>query len=182
MARKPVYAAPTVGSPAREISGGGLLEALSFVGRPGRAGEPSCGRPMLNQWTTSIWRCSERWPVIATHLGSRCVSFGALPAAGAARTSLLAGSPARAVLADYRPYLRPGEVPVILCLASDRDQAKIVHGYIAGYFLENPVLRGLVARETGEGLDLTTGISIVIGTNNYRAVRGRTWRAPSLMK
>ena len=112
--------------------------------------------------------------MIATHLGSRCVSFGALPAAGAARTSIASGIACVAALADYRPYLRPGEVPVILCLASDRDQAKIVHGYIAGYFQENPVLRGLVARETGEGLDLTTGISIVIGTNNYRAVRGRT--------
>ena len=90
------------------------------------------------------------------------------------KDSIASGIACVAALADYRPYLRPGEVPVILCLASDRDQAKIVHGYIAGYFQENPVLRGLVARETGEGLDLTTGISIVIGTNNYRAVRGRT--------
>ena len=40
----------------------------------------------------------------------------------------------RLALCDYRQHLRPGEVPVILCLASDRDQARIVHGYIVGYF------------------------------------------------
>ena len=33
---------------------------------------------------------------------------------------------------DFRKYLAPGEVGLVLCLARDRDQAKVVFSYIAG--------------------------------------------------
>jgi hypothetical protein len=75
---------------------------------------------------------------------------------------------------DYRPRLRPGERASILCLAVDRGQARIVHRYVAGYFRENPLLRPLVDRETDDGLELSNGVEIVIATNSYRSVRGRT--------
>jgi hypothetical protein len=77
-------------------------------------------------------------------------------------------------MGDYRRHLRPGERAVVMCLAVDREQARIVHRYIAGYFREVPLLRPLIARETDDGLELTNGVEIVISTNSYRAVRGRT--------
>jgi hypothetical protein len=35
---------------------------------------------------------------------------------------------------DYRPLLRPGEAATVMCLAVDRDQAKIVSRYARAYF------------------------------------------------
>jgi hypothetical protein len=70
--------------------------------------------------------------------------------------------------------LRPGELASVLCLACDRDQSKVVQRYIAAFFSKVPLLRELVARETQTGLELTNGVEVVIGTNSYRAVRGRT--------
>lgn len=79
-----------------------------------------------------------------------------------------------AALSDYRPHLRPGERASILCLACDREQAKIVHRYIAAYFRSRPLLRPLVERETEDGLELNNGVEIIVATNSFRAVRGRT--------
>jgi hypothetical protein len=90
------------------------------------------------------------------------------------KDSIASGIAAVAALGDYREHLRPGEVPTILCLASDRDQAGIVQRYICGYFNQNDALRPLVARETSDGLELRNGVVVAVGTNNFRAVRGRT--------
>ena len=79
-----------------------------------------------------------------------------------------------AALVEYRRHLRPGERASILCLACDREQAKIVHRYIAGYFQAKPLLRPLVERETEDGLELNNGVEIIVATNSFRAVRGRT--------
>jgi hypothetical protein len=79
-----------------------------------------------------------------------------------------------AAIADYGPYLRPGERASVLCLAVDRDQARIVHRYIAGYFQTVPLLAPFVAHETEDGLELTNSVEIVVATNSYRSVRGRT--------
>ncbi len=79
-----------------------------------------------------------------------------------------------AAFGDYRSYLRPGERAVVACLAVDREQAKIVLGYIKAFFAEGP-LKCLVERETADGLDLTNGVSIEVVTNSFRHVRGRTY-------
>jgi hypothetical protein len=79
-----------------------------------------------------------------------------------------------AAMGDYRAHLRPGERAVVMCLACDRTQAKIVLRYVQGYFRANPLLQPLVTRETEDGLELSNGVEIVVGTNSYRAVRGRT--------
>lgn len=79
-----------------------------------------------------------------------------------------------AALSDFSPYLRPGERASVLCLACDRQQARIVLGYIKGYFQHVPILAGLVERETAEGLELTNGVEIIVATNSFRSVRGRS--------
>jgi hypothetical protein len=77
-------------------------------------------------------------------------------------------------IADYSPYLRPGERATVACLAVDREQSRIVHRYIAGYFQTVPLLQPLVARETDDGIELTNDVEIVVATNSFRSVRGRT--------
>jgi hypothetical protein len=60
-----------------------------------------------------------------------------------------------------------------MCLACDRDQAKIVLGYVKSYFTDNPMLRALVKRETVNGFELNNGVDVAIATNSFRSVRGR---------
>jgi hypothetical protein len=79
-----------------------------------------------------------------------------------------------AAVADYRQYLRPGERATVACLAVDRQQARIIQRYVAGYFREVPVLTPFLARETEDGLELTNRVEIAIATNSFRSIRGRT--------
>jgi len=79
-----------------------------------------------------------------------------------------------AAMHDFSPYLRAGEVPVVACLAVDRVQSRIVHGYIRGLFEQCELLTPLLKRVTEDTIELTNGVEIVISTNNFRAIRGRT--------
>ena len=78
--------------------------------------------------------------------------------------------------ATFEPYagLRPGERPLCLLLACDREQAKICLGYVRSYFTDIPLLREMVTRETANGFELSNGVDIAIATNSFRAVRGRS--------
>ncbi len=78
-----------------------------------------------------------------------------------------------AVTGDFGRF-RPGERAVVFCLACDRDQAAIVFNYIRAYFKEMPLLAGLVTRLTADTVELSNGASIIVATNSFRAVRGRT--------
>jgi hypothetical protein len=69
--------------------------------------------------------------------------------------------------------LRPGERAMVMCLAVDRDQAKIVKNYIASYFSEIGMLKGMIERETAQGFELSNGVDVAVSTNSFRAVRGR---------
>jgi hypothetical protein len=105
-----------------------------------------------------------------------------------------------ATVAALRSYgtRRPGEKTLIACIAVDRSQAEIVFDYITSYFQHVPALNALVAsdprtkravddqlsadlgrkmyvvRPSDNMLDLTNGARIVVSTNNFRSVRGRS--------
>ena len=79
-----------------------------------------------------------------------------------------------AAFVDYGGVLRPGERASVLCLAVDRSQASIVQKYAQSYFSEIALLRGLVTRETADGLELTTGAELDVLASNFRGVRGRS--------
>jgi hypothetical protein len=81
-----------------------------------------------------------------------------------------------ATLFDRRDRLRPGERALCMCLACDRDQARIVLDYTRSYFDSIAPLRAMVRRETVSGFELNNGVDIAIATNSYRAVRGHTLR------
>src|SRR6266446_5858995 len=81
-----------------------------------------------------------------------------------------------AALFDRRDRLRPGERALCMCLACDRDQAKIILGYTRSYFESIAPFRAMVRRETTGGFELNNGVDIAIATNSFRAVRGHTLR------
>ncbi|MBY0383245.1 MAG: hypothetical protein K2W78_15155 [Xanthobacteraceae bacterium] len=78
-----------------------------------------------------------------------------------------------AALFDSAAYLRPGERAQVMCLAADRDQAKIISSYARSYFIKTVLLKQLVQRETASGFELTNGVDIAVATNSFRSVRGR---------
>jgi hypothetical protein len=61
-----------------------------------------------------------------------------------------------AALFDQSDRLRPGERALVMCLAVDRDQAKIVMGYSRSFFTDIPPLREMVTRKTASGFEPTT--------------------------
>jgi hypothetical protein len=80
-----------------------------------------------------------------------------------------------AVYGDFAKHLRRGERALVLCLAVDRVQASIVFGYIRSYFEEIPLLTAMLEGPPKDGeISLTTGVDIVVATNSFRALRGRT--------
>jgi hypothetical protein len=85
-----------------------------------------------------------------------------------------------ATFGDFARHLRRGERAVILCLAVDREQARIVYGYVRAYFEQVPLLAPLVQRITDDTVELNNGVDIVVATNSFRAIRGRTLAAAIL--
>lgn len=78
-----------------------------------------------------------------------------------------------AALFSQQERLRPGERALVMCLACDRAQAKIILNYIRSYFTDVPLLAAMVTRETAEGFELSNGVDVTVATNSFRAVRGR---------
>jgi hypothetical protein len=78
-----------------------------------------------------------------------------------------------AAFRDWRTKLSPGERAVILLVAGDREQAKILHRYIAG-ILATPLLASLVENMTADSIDLQGGVTVEVVTRSYRAIRGRS--------
>jgi hypothetical protein len=78
-----------------------------------------------------------------------------------------------AALFDQQDKLRPGERAQVLCLACDRDQARIVLRYIKSYFATIPELRAMIQRETRDGFELNNGVDVTVATNSFRSVRGK---------
>jgi hypothetical protein len=75
---------------------------------------------------------------------------------------------------SYKDVLAPGERGVVMLIACDRQQAKVLMRYIVGFLEGVPMLARLIVRRTEEEIDLSNGITIAIHTSSYRAVRGYT--------
>jgi phage terminase large subunit-like protein len=79
-----------------------------------------------------------------------------------------------ACLCDYSDCLSLGETGVLLVLAKDQKQARIVFKYIAAILEEIPALRAMIANQTQESISLTNGIEIEIRAASFRGLRGVT--------
>jgi hypothetical protein len=86
-----------------------------------------------------------------------------------------------ALIAVYIACFRRGHVPtdpsgwaVVVVLAADREQAKVVLRYVAGLIDGAPMLARMGHSRTAEAIHLRTGVSIEVHTANFRSIRGRT--------
>lgn len=75
---------------------------------------------------------------------------------------------------DYRPYLGPGERGVLMVIATDRKQARVIMRYVLALIEHVPMLKRMVLRQDSESIDLDNRVSIEITTASYRTIRGYT--------
>ena len=79
-----------------------------------------------------------------------------------------------AVFVDHSSVLVPGERGVIMLIAGDRRQARVLMRYILAFVDLVPPVKAKVTRQTQESIDFDNHITIEIHTASFRAVRGYT--------
>jgi hypothetical protein len=78
-------------------------------------------------------------------------------------------------LACFRTYrLNPGERGIVMVLATNKDQAKVIFQYCRAFVEGVEMLRPMVERETATALEFSSGTAIEVHTSSFRSVRGRT--------
>jgi hypothetical protein len=82
-----------------------------------------------------------------------------------------------ALFRDYRAYTAPGERPLVMVLAVDKDQAQTIFGYALALIRQTPKLAPMIERDTSDEIDLSNGVTIAVHTSSYKSVRGRTLAA-----
>lgn len=80
-------------------------------------------------------------------------------------------------LCDYSDKLAQGERGVVLLLAPDMKQAKVLLDYAEGTLESTPLLKQLLTSRTAETLTLSTGISLEVRSASFRRIRGVTCTA-----
>lgn len=79
-----------------------------------------------------------------------------------------------AEIQGYHKSLAPGERGIVLVMGVDKAQAKVVLDYAKALVHEIPIFRAMIERETGEEIELTNRLSLVVLANDFRSIRGRT--------
>ena len=79
-----------------------------------------------------------------------------------------------ACVRQYEAVLAPGERGVVMIIAADRRQARVVYRYISGLLHAVPLLEAMIAHQTKDAIDLTNRITIEIHAASYRSIRGYT--------
>ena len=75
---------------------------------------------------------------------------------------------------DYQPFLGPGEKGVVMIIATDRKQARVIMRYLTALLNAVPMLAAMIERQGSETIDLNNRVSIEITTASFRSVRGYT--------
>ena len=70
-----------------------------------------------------------------------------------------------------------GERGVLLCVAADTRQARIILDYCEAAFEQSPILKQMIATRTADALELTNGVSIEVRPASFRRLRGPTYIA-----
>lgn len=78
-----------------------------------------------------------------------------------------------ALFHDWRPFLSAGETGWIMSIAADRQQAKVILGYIKA-ILSSKMFKKVVDQELAEEIRLNNQISIRVATCDFRTLRGYT--------
>jgi hypothetical protein len=77
-----------------------------------------------------------------------------------------------AVMRKYN--LVAGETGVVLCVARDKFQARVLLRYITAFITETPLLKQMVLNLTQESIELVNGITIIVAAASPEGVRGTT--------
>ena len=75
---------------------------------------------------------------------------------------------------DYTACLGPGERGVIMVVATDRKQSRVILRYLSAILQSVPMLAAMVDRQDSECVDLNNRVTIEIMTASYRTIRGYT--------
>jgi hypothetical protein len=75
-------------------------------------------------------------------------------------------------LVDHTDRLQPGEVGVVMVVASDRAQGRVILSYIEAFLTQTPILAKLVSAVLKESIELTNNVRIEIRTADNRSIRG----------
>ena len=70
---------------------------------------------------------------------------------------------------DPRPYLNAGERAIVLTLARDRDQTRIIFNYISGINHAVPAINAMVVTERSDEIELDNDTTFTVKTSDYRA-------------
>lgn len=73
---------------------------------------------------------------------------------------------------DYKQFLAPGERGVVMTLAADRKQARIILRYVRALLNGVPMLSRLIVAERADAIELSNSIDIEIHTASFRSTRG----------
>jgi hypothetical protein len=79
-----------------------------------------------------------------------------------------------ATLVDHRANLSLGERGVVLVMAQNTRQARVIFSYVVGLLEGVPALRGQMANKTSEVITLVSGLDIEIRAASFRGLRGVT--------
>jgi hypothetical protein len=79
-----------------------------------------------------------------------------------------------AAFTDWKPYLAGGETGVIMVIAQNRDNARIILEYVRDLINSVPMLLEIRTNETNDSVTLRNKIRIEVHTCSFRSVRGFT--------
>jgi hypothetical protein len=79
-----------------------------------------------------------------------------------------------ATMVDWRDKLSRGEVGMILIIAADQRQARVILEYAAAALDASPILRQSVVRATADVIELKGNIVIEVRSASFRRLRGMT--------
>lgn len=77
-----------------------------------------------------------------------------------------------ACFSDVREFLMRGESAVVMLIASDRRQARILMKYILALLNGIPLLKSMIIKEVADSVHLSNGVLIEIHTASFRSTRG----------
>jgi hypothetical protein len=74
----------------------------------------------------------------------------------------------------FTPFITVGETLAVMCLAKDKDQARIVFRYVKAILNHVPALRSMIVDQRADEIELSTGVTIMVKASDFGGVRGPT--------
>ena len=129
---------------------------IAAMGEPLTPDELKTFQKFTGRDTPPTERVDELWCAVGRRGGkSRAMSALAVYLAG---------------LCDYKDKLAKGEKGVVLLIAPDKKQAKVLLDYAEGALQSTPLLSQLLEARTAETLTLTTGIALEVRSASFRRI------------